>query len=773
MNPKYIEIVGAEDNNLKNIDVKIPLNKSTVVVGVSGSGKSTLVYDTLFNESKRAFMEHLLINHSGGLNKGPSKVKTIKNLPAAFSVSQHSYNSNPRSTIGTYTDLSDLLRGLYAYTVRFESNKVYKPNDFSANNPMFSCPTCQGIGESYQLNKDSVIPDITKTLNQHAIKFFQDNDKSLKFMTLKKYCELKDIPMDIPFSDLPENCQTDLLYSNDNYEYEVRYKTNKNRYKTKKVVFKGAFVLLEESLNSIDTPSTFKSIQKFLKLGQCSDCLGLKLKKEILDLKINKLSISEVENLSLDELSLWINEVRNSFGSKTQNIINIINDIELKLQPYINLKINYLTLSRSIPTLSGGELQRVRIASQLSNPLIGLLYIFDEPCRGLHPKDIKYIINAIFTFIKKGNTIVSIEHNDNFISQMDNKIYLGPTGGYRGGYLITEDEYKIEMQKSSLPIKCDKKSTKIEFLKFEGISKNNLLNLNCEIPRYGITAIIGASGSGKTSLMNVIYGSLKHRKPEDCKQIYNYEHCENIYFLDQKPIHSNKRSIVATYLEVFDEIRNIYASAEKSKYKKFSASHFSKNLDGGRCQDCFGQGEIKVEMSYLEDMYYICESCNGTGYKPEILEITYLGKNIFEFLHTDVDELLKIVPSENVMYKKLEMLSVLGMGYIRLGQVTGSLSGGESQRVKLAKILGKRVKSNSVFLLDEPTAGLSQIDSNKLSLILNEISHKNTVIITEHNEEFVRRNVNYLVDLGTNVGQKNSTILQGKLGSVISKCSFA
>lgn len=764
MFPTDIEILGAKENNLKNINVKIPLNKSTVVVGVSGSGKSSLVYETLYNESQRAFLEHLILNSTESLIKKPSNVDVINNLPAAFSVSQHSYNNNPRSTIGTYTDFSDYLRALYAYVINYYEKKNYKPNDFSFNNPKSSCKCCRGTGESYIVDFKKVIPEKKKTLNQHAILFFKGNEKSLEFQTLKQFCDKENIPMDEPFENLPNDIQELLLYGDGDYEYEVKYKTVKNRYKTTKVIFKGAIKAIQEELVFLNTPSVFRSIQKYLILDKCPICCGLKLDKEFLKLKINNYNISEVENLTFKKLKQWLEEVDELNQDALPNIKGITKSMKMKLNALLTLNIGYLSPSRTIPSLSGGELQRVRIAAQLNNPLIGLLYIFDEPCKGLHKKDVSKIVSSIKSLIKKGNTIVAIEHNLEFITKMDNVIYMGPAGGINGGRIISEEEY---MKVHSETIFSKERIQTDEYLQLKGVTKNNLKNLNCSIPKKGLIAIAGVSGSGKSTLLNVIYESIKNKAPINSETLLGMDNIGKVYLLNQKPIHNNKRSTVSTYLEVSEEIRNIFANLDESKKRKYNASYFSPNIVEGRCETCKGQGEIKIEMTYLDDMYVPCEECKGTGFKESILEIKYKNKNIAEFFNTEVELLLDMLPNKNIIYKKLLILNDLGMGYIKLGQPSMSLSGGEAQRVKLAKVLGKNIERNAFFLLDEPTAGLSTSDINKLSKVLDEICKENAIIVIEHNAEFIQNNADYLIDLGIAAGDSvKNDCLEGKIEDV-------
>lgn len=764
---KDIIIHGARENNLKNININIPLNKSNVVIGVSGSGKSSLVYDVIFKESQRAFLENLNLNISSNLIATPADVEKIENLPAAFSVSQHSFNKNPRSTLGTFTDISKYLRSIFSIIINDLYQENLKDNDFSSNNPKSCCSKCNGTGIEYFSDISKIIPDKFKTLNNDALPYFSSSKNTGEFELLKKYCLDVNIPMDKPLNQLSKIKIDQLLYSTSNNSYELRYKNAKGKYRTKKAIFKGAVLVIEENLKDINKPSVYKNIHSFIKVGKCSCCKGLKLNNKLLNYKILNKNISEVENLNLNELLKWLTELSDNY--KSDDIEKIVDMISKKINSLIKMKLNYLSLSRTIPSLSGGELQRVRISNQLNNPLIGVMYIFDEPCKGLHHKDLPFIINGIKSLIEKNNTIISIEHNYQFISEMDNIIYMGPSGGTKGGQIISKDEF--EKLNDIKQVDYKKRKNK-DLIIYKKINKNNLIDFKCTVPTRGITALVGVSGTGKSTLLHSMYNKFQNQD-YILQNTFDNTELTQMYLLNQQPIHKNKKSKIVTYLDVFDNIRRMYAEIDLAKTNNFDISYFSFNSDNGKCNKCNGIGEIKMEMSFLQDIYVKCDDCNGTGYNNKVLDIEYKGYNIAEFLNLELQEVVDLIPSNNVLYKKLKILIDLGLNYVKLNQTSMSLSGGEAQRIKLAKVLGKTKNEGVSYLLDEPTTGLSKIDINRLSKLLHKISEKNQVIVIEHNEEFIKSNVDYIVDLGTEGGSaKKDKATEGFYDEIISNSSI-
>ena len=498
-----ILIHNAYENNLKHIDVSIPANAFTCVTGVSGCGKSSLVYDTLYAESQRNFLESMSTNMFGQKIMDKPKVESIENLRPALSVSQNYYNNNPRSTVGTLTDISHYLRTLFALVSNHEQSKNYTDSFFSANNPDSCCPYCGGLGEEYDIDESAVIPDKKKPLSKNAILYYNGSSSSAEHKLLLAICDHFGINPNTPIEKLTKTQLEQLLYRTEPLSFQISFKNQKGSYRRKVLKSRGVIVELREKLLDIDTPSTKISIAKYLTKKTCTHCNGLKLKKDILNVCLCNMNIAEVERIKISRLSEWLSKLskytKNSEISPQieQLITNIIN----KTKCLILLNVDYLSLDRSIPTLSGGEIQRIRIANQLNCPLKGLVYILDEPCRGLHPYNVNNIISASKSLVTKGNTLIAIEHNPNYILQADHVIELGPVGGLDGGKLIYSGKPKEKLPK----IKFKKEYPPVgKLLKVKNIEFHNIHNQNVSLPIGQITCITGVSGSGKSSLVTVI-----------------------------------------------------------------------------------------------------------------------------------------------------------------------------------------------------------------------------------------------------------------------------
>ena len=754
-----IIIKGAKENNLKNIDVSIPINALTCVTGVSGCGKSSLVYDTIYAESQRDFLESMSGNIYGQKIMNKPQVESFENLRPALNVSQSYYNHNPRSTVGTLSDISHYLRTLYALIINYEFNENYSDSYFSSNNPNSCCNHCKGLGEEYDISIDLLIPDKSKRLKDGAILYYKGNDKSVEYKLLTKVCNYYGIDIQKRFCELNENEIFNLLYRENNIDFDLSFKTPKGRYKRKKISHKGVFIELKEKLNEIDIPSTFINISKYLIKKPCSVCDGTKLIHNVLSKKICNKNIAEVENMQLSNVMVWTNDVQSNYESTNifSQVKQLLSQIEKRINRLIELKLEYISLSRSIPTLSGGEVQRVRIANQLNCSLKGLIYILDEPCKGLHDRNIHTIINAAKNLVKKGNTVISIEHNKNFISHADKIIELGPEGGPKGGYLINNNA-SINNYFSNIDFKNENKFK--EYIHLENICFRNINKQNVTFPVGAVTCITGVSGSGKSTLISVVSECVKQKKAVFCNSIKGLSNIKNIYVVNQQPIGKTPRSTVASYLEIYDTIRNIFANCEESLKAKLTASDFSMNVEGGRCEHCQGTGLKRIELNYLPDSFVTCPECEGKRFQEKVLSIKYKGMTINDILETPVFELLKIFAENTIINDKLKCLVDIGLGYIKLGQMSMNLSGGEAQRIKLAKALGMKSTGKNLYILDEPTSGLNSKDIEKFCCVINKLQEQNeTILIIEHNMEFISKTADYMVDFGVLAGADGGKIV--------------
>lgn len=753
-----ISVKGARVNNLKNISIDIPENAFTCITGVSGCGKSSLVYDTIFAESQRNFLESMSGNMFGQKLMDKPDVDEIINLHPALDVSQNYYNNNPRSTVGTLTDISHYLRALFALIKTFENGKTYLERFFSANNPSSCCEKCHGLGEEYAISEKLLIPDESKSLKAGAILYYKGKEGSVENRMLEAICNRYGIDINTPFVKLNKKQKEILLYRKDDETFELKYKTPKGRYKQKSMVCNGAMVELEEKLLDVEVPSVFANISKYLTKVECSACTGTKLKEKVRNEKVCGKNISEVESLKLQAFIEWLLEVEDKYKECqiSNQIKQLVSQISIRTKRMIDLKLGHLSIDRSVPTLSGGEIQRIRISSQLNCPLRGLIYILDEPCKGLHPRNIECIVDASKELVSKGNTVLAIEHNDRYIYEADRIIELGPVGGPNGGYIIDDDK-KISLPNYTVPE--NKELEAKEWISFAGINYHNIHEGKVKVPIGNITCVSGISGSGKSSLVSVIGTSIEKGKPEYCEKADGLSKIKKVIYVNQKPIGKTPRSTVVSYLEIYDLIRNIYAKEKRAKEFGFSATDFSMNVAGGRCEVCQGTGLQKIELNYLPDSFVVCPECNGKRFLDDVLSVEYKGYSIGELLDQPVEEIIELFSDYEEIHSKLKCMMEIGLGYIKLGQRSMNLSGGEAQRIKLVKALGQSKTGKYLYILDEPTSGLSNIDRDKLKNILLSIARNgDTIIMIEHNMEFIQQVADYLIDFGVLAGDDGGII---------------
>lgn len=765
-----IIVHNASENNLKNITVKFPLDEFTCVTGPSGCGKSSLVFDTIYAESQRSFLESLSGNMFGQKLMDKPKVDGIDNLRPALNISQSYYNVNPRSTVGTITDISYYLRTLFAFAVNQETGSHWDMNYFSSNNPSSCCPRCNGLGEEYIISEQALMPDKRKSLAAGGILYYKGTKTSQEYKLLASICDYFGIDIQKKVQDLTDVEKYNLLYRKEELSFDIRFKTPKGRTKQWKITERGALVELEEKLKHLDAPSTFSSISKYLAKRTCSVCHGQKINQNIRSFVICRLNIGEVEQLSLDKLKAWCVDVRDlykSFGYANQ-ISLILKEIERRVDHLIELKLEYISVGRSIPTLSGGELQRVRLATQLDCNLSGLIYILDEPCKGLHYKNVDSIIRATRALVKKRNTVIAIEHNKQYISSAGHVIKMGPVGGPKGGFVTDEINCESDCH-YRLNRKVPRSSRK--HLEIKGISYRNLKNISVCIPLGNVTCISGVSGSGKSSLTDVIEECCSRGESEYCHYVAGNELIKKVMRVNQQPIGKTARSTVISYLGIYDSIRDLFAKLPAAKECGLRPSDFSMNVAGGRCECCQGTGKQKIELSYMPETYVLCPECKGKRFKENILRVTYKGYSINDLLNENIQNLIPLFEDEPSVFTMLKCMDEIGLGYISLGQMSMNLSGGEAQRIKLAKYLGLSSRGNSLYILDEPTSGLNSEDIELLINVINHLADNGeTIIIIEHNIEFIASIADYLIDLGNVAGNEGgTTVIEGTVTSVMNQ----
>jgi excinuclease ABC subunit A len=897
-----IKIRGAKVHNLKNVSLDIPRNKLVVITGLSGSGKSSLAFDTLYAEGQRRYVESLsaYARQFLGVMQKPN-VEKIEGISPAISIDQRKAAHNPRSTVGTITEIYDYLRLLFARTgkphcpncgkpikrqtieqiteqvlklsdksevnilgpavrskkgehravleeiqrsgfvrvridgaiVRMEEalasaldrNKKHsievavdrllinkeldktrlidsleialrmgrglviinqKDNDFmfsehfaceecgislpeleprlfSFNSPHGACPECTGLGEKLEVDPDLVIPNKNLTLAEGAIiPWMRASHKvgrqGYYWYKLAELAEEHGFSMHDPVKDIPKKYLDMILYGD-----------GRN--------FEGVIPNLERRYHETDSDWTRQEIEQYMVVRLCPKCLGKRLKPEVLAVTVNGKSIYDVVSMPIDK-------TKEFFSKKKMDKISqpIVKEIINRLNFLTDVGLEYLTLDRKASTLSGGEGQRIRLATQIGSKLTGVLYILDEPSIGLHPRDQKRLIDTLKKLRDLGNTVIVVEHDEQTIRSADWIIDVGPGAGKHGGKIIFEGtpqqllkadtltgKYlsgKLQIQIPKLQTSSKLQASSSKFLAIKGAKEHNLKNINVNIPLAKFVCITGVSGSGKSSLMNDILAKALLKKfyrakeePGLHKEILGVENLNKVVLIDQSPIGRTPRSNPATYTGAFTFIRDLFAKTREARVRGYTPGRFSFNVKGGRCENCEGQGEIKIEMYFLPDVYVECSECHGKRYSKEALEIDYKGKNIAEVLEMTVEEateFFKNIPGLNL---KLKTLDQVGLSYIELGQPAPSLSGGEAQRVKLATELSRKETGKTLYILDEPTTGLHMDDVKKLVKVLRELVNKgNTVLVIEHHSDLVA-NADWIIDLGPEGGDKGGYII--------------
>lgn len=652
-----------------------------------------------------------------------------------------------------------------------------EPRMFSFNNPFGACPECDGLGVKKKVDVSLVIPNKDLTLNQHAIAPWEPGSSQYYPQLLKCICDHYGIDMDVPVNDIPQHQMDKILYGSDGEKIRFHYENEWGQVRDNEIEFEGVLKNVERRYRDTSSDYIREQMDKYMAEHHCPTCKGYRLKKETLAVLIDGRHIGEVTDLSVIESLQFFNSL--SLSEKEMQIAHLIfREIRERLGFLANVGLDYLTLSRMAGTLSGGEAQRIRLATQIGSRLSGVLYILDEPSIGLHQRDNDRLIETLRNMRDIGNTLLVVEHDEDTMMAADYLIDVGPGAGIRGGEIVSAGTPKEVMEdpnsltgqylsgKKFIPLPIERRKPDGRFIEIKGAKENNLKNINVKFPLGMFVAVTGVSGSGKSTLVNeILHKTLAQKlnrarnKPGEFRSITGLEHLDKVIDIDQSPIGRTPRSNPATYTGVFDDIRDVYAATNEAKVRGYKKGRFSFNVKGGRCEACRGDGIIKIEMHFLPDVYVPCEVCHGKRYNRETLEVKYKGKNISEILEMTVENAVEFFENHPKIKRKLQTLMDVGLGYVTLGQPATTLSGGEAQRVKLASELHRRSTGRSFYILDEPTTGLHVDDISRLLVVLERlVENGDTVLVIEHNLDVIKR-ADYLIDLGPEGGDKGGTII--------------
>lgn len=778
-----ISIKNAYENNLKNINVSLPKNKLIAFTGVSGSGKSTLALDTIQRECQRLYMESLGMTLNIG-NK--AKVDSISGLSPAISITQHQSNNNPRSTVGTITELALYLRILFSKLGKPKTStnnfEELSANHFSYNNPLGACSCCNGVGSVHSVNVETVI-DREKSIKDFAIYGWDQAYIDRYCASLLAASDHYGFSLDInqPIKTYNDVQLDLLLYGVLSQQFSVHFPDIKPPKTVPTGRFEGVVTnLLRRYSQQNISPQQKKKLEQFFIQEQCPICKGDKWNKKVLDIYVAEENIQTVLKKSLLEVLDWIMYLEKSLSRETLNLIEqILETIKQKLTGLIDVGVEYLTLEQTAGTLSSGEWQRIKLASVINSGLTGVLYVLDEPSAGLHYSDIPKLIDVLKHLRDLGNTVIVIEHHLEIIKAVDHIIDFGPEAGEKGGEIIaqgtqenimnTEKSLTGKYLKSTFSNLNHREKDFKRYLEINNATENNLKNVTTSIPLDSFVTVTGVSGSGKTSLIfNVIAQSAKKFFDSNRKYTNNtvkgFDDLEDIVVINHNSVGRSSRSNIATYTDIFNDIRNVYANLSN----KYTAKDFSTNTVGGRCEECQGSGLLSVSMHFLPDVEITCPTCQGKRYQEDILKVKYNGYSISNILSMNISQVKDVFHNIQKIYEKLSILEEIGLGYLILGQTTATLSGGEAQRVKLAKELMNRDKNNRLYLFDEPTVGLHQHDVLRVIKILRKlVNHGNSVIVIEHNLSVILQS-DFLLDMGIKGGNKGGEVIAiGSLKKVL------
>lgn len=792
-----IHIKNASIHNLKNVSLTIPKNEIMLISGVSGSGKSSLAFDTLYEESQKQFMDLVLSGQMDSTALLDSKVEKITGLQPAIAIKQKSLGSNPRSTVGSSTRIADLIKLLYSTVgIRLcpnchceidDSNVCAScghilfdptPQMFSYNHPDYMCPTCRGLGLEMRVDATLIVEHPERSLLDKASSFYGDLRKHRKkpnanWMRGEVLALAEDlqVDLDVPYKDLPSTFKNEFLYGSNGREVSLAYENSKGRSGIITRPVEGAVNIVERLLRDSKSKSANDSVQRFMSKNTCSRCDGERLLETGRLVHIQGKRYPEVMQMSIDNLRPWCHRIYGNMNQTEKGKCkSLLRKINMRLERIEHVGLPYITLDRSIPSLSGGEAQRLKLATQFGTGLSDILYILDEPSKGLHPKDYQFLMEALEDLKNHGNTVVLVEHKACFNQIADTHVVMGPKAGRYGGEIIdvtrNDNTPVIEYTDDLLlekPMEMDDQS----WIQMKGVGTHNLKNVHVNIPIGKMTAVIGVSGSGKSSLISqTLYPYLKRllgRSVDNigqCEAILGIEPIKDVSYVSQKAIGSNSRSNPGTYTGVFDNIRKCFSKLEVAQELKYGKEHFSFNSKKGQCPACKGMGEIVVNMHYMEDIYIPCNACGGMRFNPEVLSIKREGYHIGDILDMEIADLVDVFKHEYEIYEQLQMLEKVGLGYLKLGQSASTLSGGEAQRIKLAKELYKSTCEGVLYILDEPTTGLHSSDIKRIAEVLKDLREKGaTIIVIEHNKKLIEA-CDYAIELGPGGGHRGGTIVR-------------
>ncbi len=797
----FIRVKGAREHNLKDVSLVIPRDALVVFTGISGSGKSSLAFGTLYAEAQRRYLESVSPYARRLFHQlSVPEVDEIDGLPPAVALQQQRGASSTRSSVGSVTTLSNLLRMLYSRAGDYPRNQgILYAESFSPNTPQGACPRCHGLGRIYDVTEQSMVPDDSLTIRQRAVAAWPT---AWHGQNLRDILITLGYDVDRPWKKLPKEDRDWILFTEDQPVVPVypgfTHREVKQAIREKMApAYKGTFTSARRHiLHSFATTQSAmlkKRAQQYMVTSDCPECNGRRLRKESLSVKFANMDISEMGTLSLERLNELFQpyahtEVKNKEDQKRLVTRRICEDMVARLESLLQLGLGYLSLDRSTPTLSPGELQRLRLATQVRANLFGVVYVLDEPTAGLHPEDTEALLGALDALKAAGNSVFVVEHDLEVMRHADWIVDVGPGAGQHGGRILYSGP-PVNLEQVTESITRNYLFNEVSFiesanrqprgwLQLKDITRNNLRQLDVRFPLGVLTAVTGVSGSGKSSLVSQVLVELLTEKlglpgiqeEEDALAearpitlggaiAGGMEAIDRLIMVDQKPIGRTPRSNLATYTGLFDAVRKLFASTRQAKARKFDAGRFSFNVAKGRCPRCEGEGFVMVELLFLPSVYSPCPVCHGKRFNEKTLEVTYKGKNVAEVLDLTVDEAIRFFETDPPVLRSLIVLKEVGLGYLGLGQPATELSGGEAQRIKLATELQRVGRGKTLYILDEPTTGLHPFDADKLVGQLHGLVNAgNTVILVEHNMRVVA-GCDWIIDIGPGAGEKGGRIV--------------